>query len=303
MNPNSFFYENSLNLTNYSRIDQGFQPEFSRSEFNLEESDISILNAISFKKAPVQIKPLKPANEVSNTIKEIDDLLNRLRPTIGIKNEAPKTIMISQPILQKIDKNEFQPSIPQQKNHHLNNNNRNQKKISPWEIPMSFVNDSFSERKSSDNIQDLEVFLMDKNLKLRKIIKIFPLILNNFNKTSLKNHTFSPIHKYFLSIISNDGNSIGLYCDVKQIEKFLSEVMELFPKEKIDNQLIKLWLLSLRGFYLSKEKYNRIKLALKISGMDNSTNNMSITSTSMTYGNELECIENIDSDEEISLQE
>lgn len=182
--------------------------------------------------------------------------------------------------------------------------NMSRKGINYWDIPFIGNDSSFgnSEKKTPElwAEKDLEVFVLERNLKLKQIAKIFYVYLNNQTKTYLKTKIFSPIYKYFLSIIANDGNCIGIYSDVRQIEKYLVDFVEALGKDSIDALAIKIWLLSIRGLLLAKEKYNKIKNTIKGAG---SENNLSITSNSMTYANEMESIENIESDDEFEETE
>lgn len=172
--------------------------------------------------------------------------------------------------------------------------------ISYWDIPFIGNDSSFgnSEKKTPEiwPEKDIEVFVLERNYKLKQISKVFYVYLNNQNKNYLKSKIFSPIYKYYLSIISNDGNSIGIYSDLRQIEKYLSDFVETLGKDSLDVSAMKVWLLSIRGLLLAKEKYNKIKNTMKMTG--SSENNLSITNNSVTYANETENIENIESDEE-----
>ena len=99
--------ENSLNLTSYSLFEQGleaFQPDSIRngSIFNLDEGDISLLNALNINSKPKNGQKTPTNNyppqkfQVSNTLKDIDDLLTRLKPTKEIQPISEN----NQPILQ-----------------------------------------------------------------------------------------------------------------------------------------------------------------------------------------------------------
>lgn len=182
--------------------------------------------------------------------------------------------------------------------------NMSRKGINYWDIPFIGNDSSFgnSEKKTPElwAEKDLEVFVLERNLKLKQIAKIFYVYLNNQAKTYLKTKIFSPIYKYYLSILSNDGNCIGIYSDLRQIEKYLVDFIEALGKDSFDVSVIKIWLLSIRGLLLAKEKYNKIKNTIKVAG---SENNLSITSNSMTYANEMESIENIESDDEFEETE
>jgi len=476
--------ENSLNLTNYSMFEQGlevFQPDSIRngSIFNLDEADISILNALNINSKPKIVEntktPVPQKFEISNTLKEIDDLLTRLRPiketnlgqitnqqpilqdyytsrggSVTVKNNTPdynynninnrqsppnyniknnnsnnvnkqqeyyykdqtnstqqensnsirpqenyniqqENFTNYQPPLNSLrpqeNFNNYQPpgdSLRPQENHnnypqenynnyqnplrpqqkqenyskassehrnstdyhlaqnplpsikpnHINiiqqnlsnmshsqptsqinenfstRNNFPKRGINYWDVPFVGNDSSFNnnEKKITEiwasNEKDLEVFVMDRNSKLKQIAKAFYSYLNLQEpraKNPFKNKFFSPIYKYYLSILGNDGNSIGLYCDVRQIEKYLIEFIESLGYEVIDVTTVKVWLLTIRGLFISKEKYNKVKTTtIKVPG---SENNLSITNNSVTYGNEMESIENIESDEEFTGEE
>ena len=338
--------ENSLNLTNYSFFEQGyeaFQQDVMKngSIFNLDEADISLLNALNYNNNnpktnyPVYSSQSQPKVEISSTLKDIDDLLTRLKPIKDTSKAQPPL-----PTVKNVNINNLNMNI----NNNMSNNNNNMNYISNmnivnninknnnnsyssskqpyypdnvsnrsntfrrginyWDIPF-IGNDSFNERKTSSDIwapaeKDLEVFLLERNFKLKQITKFFYSYLSLFDlktKNSKKFKIFSAIYKYYLSIISNDGNSIGLYCDIRQIEKYLGEFIDSMASELLDLATVRIWMLSLRGLSISKEKHNKIKAAMKGIGSDN-TNNLSMTANSLTYGNEMESIENIESDEE-----
>ena len=424
--------DNSLNLTNHSFLELGF--DFSQSDaiknnsiFHLDEADISLLNALNINKTTTPntkyMPPPQPKVEVSKTLKDIDDLLTRLKP-MRESNQAQNPLPsvknvkinsnydinsnkiysnshISSPVYENMqirgnfqknsDKDYFNynttsnatysnshisPPIYEnmsirgntqtnsdksnynyernsnktnkdsliyenmsiransQVNSNKNNYNfeRNSNKIvnNSLKFPpvyenrslrgndlrkgvnyldIPFINnDSFNDRKTSEKWvpieKDLEVFLMERNLKLKQILKNFYCYLDSFDskmKHSSKFKIFSSIYKYYLSIVSNDGNSIGLYCDVRQIEKYLGEFMESLGSELIDVAIVKMWVISIRGLLIAKEKHNKIKTALKLGGQ--SENNLSMTANSLTYGNEMESIENIESEEEYDESE
>lgn len=303
--------ENSLNLTNYSLLETGyehFQYDSIKngSIYHLDETDISILNTMNSNNSntqrsyPTSVKK----NEISSTLKEIDDLLTRLKPIkepIQAQYPLPSVKGMGYPNYS------MNTTVPINYNKSPIKSTIIKKTINSWDIP--FVgNDSFIEKKKSEiwvpKEKDFEVFLMDRNFKLKQITKNFYGYLNSINpkyKNSKQMNIFNSIYKYYLSIISNDGNSIGLYCDIKQIEKYLGEFLNSLSFDYVDCTTIKIWLLSLRGRLIAKEKHNKIKSILKLGG--GSENNLSINSNSITYANEMESIENIESDEDFTNDE
>lgn len=333
MKQNPFSHENSLNLTNYSFLDHGFEKNNVISHYNMDETDISILNAMNSKKNAKN-------TDISSTLKEIDDLLLRLRPgNANFLEKKPEIATFPRNYAENPNKFENLPrnpykfesfaKTPAETRQTFENFPKKdaflqkpvetpairektqgklaifpQKRVNAWEIPLNLnANDiSSAERKTSDKEQEFDVFLMEKNLKLRQISKSFSQYLSVFDanagKLSLKSRVFSPIAKYYASVIANDGNSVGLFCDVKQIEKFLGDFLEILPQTGgfLEISAVKAWILAIRGLFLAKEKFLRVKVALKLSGNEN--NNMSLTSNSVTLGNEPEILENIESDEE-----
>ena len=327
MKANPFSHENSLNLTNYSVLDHAVDKNHVVSHYNLDETDISILNAINSKKTA-------KTSDISSTLKEIDDLLLRLRPaSTNFPQKYPENRDFSQGFSRKYAENtkyaenrDFPQAFSQKKYAEIPKfaENRDfsgklpqisaktalfsQKRVNIWEIPISLNLSEVSagERKVSEKEQEFDVFLMEKNLQLRQISKSFSQYLSVYEaipaKLSLKSRVFAPIAKFLCSILANDSNSIGLFCDVRQIETFIADFIEILLQTGsiLETNTAKAWILASRGLFIAKEKFSRVKQAAKLSAVfsNETNNNMSLTSNSLNLCNETEILENIESDEE-----